>query len=135
MGSTEHPRRAHVVILDDDREMGAWLVDLLTEEGYRAEAYQHGPEVLAALERGSPDLLITDLVLDGMNGMDVLHRAKQHDPALQIVMITAFGTMETAVTAMRLGALYYLTKPFKGADLLRLVERALEARSLRQDCS
>jgi DNA-binding NtrC family response regulator len=121
------------VVLDDDREMGAWLVDLLTDEGYSAKAYQQGPDVLAALERYSADLLITDLVLDGMNGMDVLRCAKQHDPALAVVMITAFGTIETAVEAMRWGALYYLTKPFKGADLLLLVERALEEKYLRTE--
>ena len=59
MGSAGYPRRAHIVALDDDREMGAWLVDLLTEEGYTAEAYQQGTDLLATLEHGSPDLLIT----------------------------------------------------------------------------
>jgi DNA-binding NtrC family response regulator len=133
MGGTGHPARAHIVVLDDDREMGAWLVDLLTDEGYSAEAYQQGPDVLAALERHIADLLITDLVLDGMQGMDVLRRAKQDDPALAVVMITAFGTIETAVEARRLGALYYLTKPFKGADLLLLIERVLAEKSLRME--
>jgi DNA-binding NtrC family response regulator len=121
------------VVLDDDREMGAWLVDLLTDAGYTAEAYQQGDDLLAALAQGSRDLLITDLVLDGIKGMDVLRRAKQHDPALAVIMITAFGTIETAVEAMRLGAFYYLTKPFKGADLLLLVERALEEKYLRTE--
>jgi DNA-binding NtrC family response regulator len=133
MGSAGHPRRAHIVVLDDDREMGAWLVDLLTEEGYTAEAYQQGTDLLAALEQGSPDLLVTDLVLGGIKGMDVLRRAKQHDPTLAVIMITAFGTIETAVEAMRLGAFYYLTKPFKSADLLVLVERALEEKYLRTE--
>src|ERR671923_1307402 len=133
MESTGRPRRAHIVVLDDDREMGAWLVDLLTEEGYTAEAYQQGSDLLAALEQGSPDLLITDLVLDGLKGMEVLRRAKQHDPTLAVIMITAFGTIESAVEAMRLGAFYYLTKPFKSADLLLLVERALEEKHLRTE--
>lgn len=133
MGSTARPERAHIWILDDDREMGAWLADLLSDEGYSVEAYQQGSRVLAALEEYSPDLLITDLVLDGLKGMEVLRRVKQHDPALAVVMITAFGTIETAVEAMRLGAFYYLTKPFKGADLLLLVERALEEKYLRTE--
>jgi FixJ family two-component response regulator len=51
MASVGHPRRAHIVVLDDDREMGAWLVDLLTEEGYTAEAYQQGTDLLVALEQ------------------------------------------------------------------------------------
>src|SRR5262245_13202065 len=133
MGSAGHPRRAHMVVLDDDREMGAWLVDLLTDEGYAAEAYQQGTDLLAALEQSGPDLLITDLVLDGLKGMEVLRRAKQHDPTLAVIMITAFGTIESAVEAMRLGAFYYLTKPFKSTDLLLLVERALEEKHLRTE--
>jgi two-component system, NtrC family, response regulator HydG len=133
MGTAAHSGRAHILVLDDDRDMGAWLVDLLTDAGYMAEAYQQGPDTLAAIEQRHPDLLITDLVLDGMKGMEVLRLAKQHDPSLAVVMITAFGTIESAVEAMRLGAFYYLTKPFKSADLLLLVERALEERHLRTE--
>jgi DNA-binding NtrC family response regulator len=127
------PDRAHILILDDDREMGAWLVDLLTDQGYLVEAYQQGLDLLATLEQCRPDLLIIDLVLNGLKGMEVLRRAKQHDPTLAVVMITAFGTIESAVEAMRLGAFYYLTKPFKGADLLLLVARALEEKHLRTE--
>ena len=92
-----------------------------------------GPTSWRLWRQGSPDLLITDLVLDGIKGVDVLRRAKQHDPSLAVIMITAFGTIETAVEAMRLGAFYYLTKPFKSADLLLLVERALEEKYLRTE--
>jgi two-component system response regulator HydG len=133
MSATERLGRARIVVLDDDREMGAFLVDLLKDEDYVAEAYQNGPAALAALEKSSPDLLITDLVMDGMKGMEVLRTAKQRDPGLAVVMITAFGTIESAVEAMRLGAFYYLTKPFKNADLLLLVERALEEKHLRTE--
>ncbi|MBM3223870.1 MAG: sigma-54-dependent Fis family transcriptional regulator [Candidatus Tectomicrobia bacterium] len=125
--------RAAILVLDDDRDMGAWLTDLLTEAGYTAEAVQQGPAALAVLAQRPPDVLITDLVLHGMQGMDVLRQAKQLDPSLAVVMITAFGTIESAVEAMRLGAFYYLTKPFKGADLLLLVERALEEKHLRTE--
>lgn len=133
MSTAEHLGRAHIIVLDDDREMGAFLVDLLEDEGYVAEACQTGPDALALLEQGSADLLITDLVMEGMKGMEVLRTAKQRDPGLAVVMITAFGTIESAVEAMRLGAFYYLTKPFKNADLLLLVERALEEKHLRTE--
>ena len=133
MGTAARSGRAHILVLDDDRDMGAWLVDLLTDAGYTAEAYQQDLDTLAALERRRSDLLITDLVLDGMKGTEVLRLAKQHDPTLAVVMITAFGTIESAVEAMRLGAFYYLTKPFKSADLLLLVERALEEKHLRTE--
>ena len=133
MAVRERQGRGRIIVLDDDREMGAFLVDLLQDEGYVAEAYQYGPDALAALEADGPDLLITDLVMDGLKGMDVLRAAKQRDPDLAVVMITAFGTIESAVEAMRLGAFYYLTKPFKNADLLLLVERALEEKHLRTE--
>jgi DNA-binding NtrC family response regulator len=133
MAPGEHRSRAHIVVLDDEPEMGAFLVDLLTDEGYTAETYQKGPDALAALENNSADLLITDLVMKGMQGMEVLQKAKQCTPDLAVVMITAFGTIESAVEAMRLGAFYYLTKPFKSADLLLLVERALEEKHLRTE--
>jgi DNA-binding NtrC family response regulator len=127
------PGRASILVLDDDGEMGAWLVDLLTDEGYLAEACQQGPAALAALAQRHPDLLIADMVLDGMPGLEVLCQAKQQDPALAVVMITAFGSIASAVEAMRLGAFSYLTKPFKSADLLLLVERALEDKHLRTE--
>jgi DNA-binding NtrC family response regulator len=122
-----------IIVLDDDHEMGAFLVDLLSEEGYTADAYRKGVDALAAVDKGGVDLLITDLVMNGMQGIEVLRTAKQRDPTLAVVMITAFGTIESAVEAMRLGAFYYLTKPFKGTDLLLLVERALEEKHLRTE--
>jgi CheY-like chemotaxis protein len=78
------PRRAAILVLDDDGEMGAWLVDLLTDEGYLAEACQQGPAALAALAQRHPDLLLADMVLDGMPGLEVLCQAKQQDPALAV---------------------------------------------------
>lgn len=133
MVTGERRNRGHIIVLDDEPEMGAFLVDLLADEGYTVKAYHEGTEALAALEKSSADLLITDLVMNGLQGMEVLRTAKQSDPSLAVVMITAFGSIESAVEAMRLGAFYYLTKPFKGADLLLLVERALEERHLRTE--
>ena len=133
MLTVERKGRARILVLDDEREMGAFLVDLLVEEGYTAEAYQRGAEVLTALEKEGADLLITDMVMDGMKGMEVLRGAKLRDPGLAVVMITAFGTIESAVEAMRGGAFYYLTKPFKSADLLFIVQKALEEKHLRTE--
>src|SRR5260221_8084731 len=133
MATVSRRLRERVLVLDDDREMGAFLADLLTEEDYIVETYQRGEETIAVLEKGGADLLITDLEMKGMRGIEVLRAAKQRDPHLAIVMITAFGTIESAVEAMRLGAFYYLTKPFKTADLLLVVERALEERHLRTE--
>lgn len=125
--------RGHVVVVDDDREMGAFLVDILREAGYTAEASASGGEALATMEKTRPEVLITDLMMKHMQGMEVLREAKRRDADLAVVMITAFGTVETAVEAMRLGAFYYLMKPFDNDDLLLLVERALEERQLRTE--
>ncbi len=133
MLTAERKGRARVLVLDDEREMGAFLVDLLTDEGYITEAYQRGTEVVAALEKEGADLLITDMVMDGMKGMEVLRSVKLRDPSIAVVMITAFGTIESAVEAMRGGACYYLTKPFKSADLLFVVQKALEEKHLRTE--
>jgi DNA-binding NtrC family response regulator len=122
-----------ILVVDDDRDMRDSLVDLLADAGYAVEAYQTGKEAFDIVQESRPDLLITDLVMNGMQGMELLRAAKQHDPALAVVVITAFGTIESAVEAMRLGAIYYLTKPFKSADLLLLIERALEERDLRTE--
>lgn len=133
MPTAPHRVFARILIVDDDGDMRASLADLLTDEGYRVEAYQTGAEALAAVATVRPDLLITDLVMNGMQGMDLLRGAKQRDPSLAVVVITAFGTIESAVEAMRLGAFYYLTKPFKSRDLLLLVGRALEEKRLRTE--
>ncbi|HEV8713922.1 MAG TPA: sigma-54 dependent transcriptional regulator [Candidatus Binatia bacterium] len=133
MTTEDHLSRARILVLDDDREVGDLLVDFLTDEGYMVEACQEGADALAILEKLQSDLLITDLVMDGMQGMEVLRTAKLRDPHLAVVMITAFGSIESAVEAMRLGAFYYLTKPFKNADLRLLIERALEEKHLRTE--
>src|SRR5262245_59352063 len=133
MPNTEHRTHTRILIVDDDRDMRASLADLLDDEGYTVEAYQTGAEALTAVEQSSPELLITDLVMNGMRGMKLLRAAKQRDPSLAVVVITAFGTIESAVEAMRLGAFYYLTKPFKSADLLLVIERALEEKHLRTE--
>jgi DNA-binding NtrC family response regulator len=125
--------RGHILVVDDDPEMDAFLLDLLTEEGYTVDAYDKGADALAALEKSRPDLLITDMVMDRLHGMEVLRAAHQRDRDLPVLIITAFGTIESAVEAMRAGAFYYLTKPFNNSDLLFFVARAMEERYLRTE--
>lgn len=133
MTTAPHKHRARIVVLDDEKEMGAFLVDLLSDQGYIAESFQRGEDALTAVEKCSADLLVTDLVMKGLQGIEVLQEAKRRDPQLAVVMITAFGSIESAVEAMRLGAFYYLTKPFKARDFLLFVERALEEKHLRTE--
>ena len=79
------------------------------------------------------DLLITDIRMPGVSGVDLLELARQHDPGLAVLMITAFPTVETAVQSMKLGAADYITKPFLPEDLLATVQRLLEAKALREE--
>ena len=108
-------------IVDDDPDMRDSLADLLNDHGYTTEAHSTGADALVAIEHRKPEVLITDLVMNGMQGLELLRAAKQRDPNLAVVVITAFGTIESAVEAMRMGAFYYLTKPFNSADLLLLI--------------
>ncbi len=126
-------KQFRILVVDDDRDMRDSLAEVLSDEGYTVETCHTGTDALGIVEKSHPDLLITDLIMNGMQGMELLRAAKQRDPHLAVVVITAFGTIESAVEAMRHGAFYYLTKPFKSMDLLLLVERALEEQSLRTE--
>ena len=94
---------------------------------------ENGKMALAALARGAVDLLISDIKMPDMSGVDVLRNAKQIDPALPAIMMTAFASTETAVEAMRLGACDYLVKPFDVDELKLKVREKLESRHLRQE--
>jgi DNA-binding NtrC family response regulator len=133
MTVTASNSRSRLLVVDDDRDMRDSLAEVLTDEGYTVDTCPTGTAALGVIEKNRPDLLITDLIMNGMQGMELLRAAKQRDPHLAVVVITAFGTIESAVEAMRLGAFYYLTKPFKSMDLLLLVERALEEKALRTE--
>jgi two-component system NtrC family response regulator len=130
---TSELRKATVLVVDDDREMVSMLRDLLEATGYRAVTAYSGAEALAMVEREEPDLMISDLRMSGMNGDQVQTQVKRIAPSLPVVIITAFGSIATAVKSMRLGAFDYVTKPFSNDELLLVVSRALEDRELRRE--
>ena len=106
---------------------------VLRREGYTVFLAENGRTALATLEREPIDLLISDIKMPDMSGVDVLRAAKQNDPDLVGIMITAFASTDTAVEALRLGAYDYLTKPFDVEELKAKVRNALERRDLRQE--
>ena len=123
----------HILVVEDDREMARFLSELLREERYEVEVAHDG---LSALERHKPgkfDLTITDLMMPGTKGTELVARLKALDPDHPVLLITAFGTIESAVEAMHAGALNYITKPFRSEEILLHVHRALEQRSLRKE--
>ncbi|HLA89234.1 MAG TPA: sigma-54 dependent transcriptional regulator [Gemmatimonadaceae bacterium] len=124
---------ARVVICDDEMLIRLWLSERLRESGLRTEDVADGASLLAALAREPADLVLLDLRLPDGSGMDLLPRIKALDPTLPVIMMTAYGEVETAVAAVRAGAFHFLEKPITLAELLLLIEQALEARQLRSD--
>jgi two-component system, NtrC family, response regulator PilR len=124
---------ARVLVVDDERSLREFLEIVLSGEGHDVEAVPDGETAVARLESGDYDLVLTDLKMAGVSGMDVLHAARANDPSCQVIVMTAFGTTETAVQAMKDGAADYLTKPFKVTELKVQLGKALEVRKLQRE--
>lgn len=127
------PAQATIVVADDNREMADLLCDVLRQAGYNAFGVQSGAGALSAIERELPDLLISDLRMSGMNGHQLQLEVKRVAPELPVIIITAFGSIQSAVESMKLGAFDYITKPFGNDELLLVVSRALEKRQLHRE--
>jgi two-component system response regulator PilR (NtrC family) len=130
--STE-ARPARILVVDDERSMRELLAIVLRREGYEVLLAENGRAAIETLEREPVDILISDIKMPDVSGVEVLRAAKQIDKNILGIMITAFASTETAVEAMRLGACDYLSKPFD-VDLLRMkVREKIENRHLRQE--
>jgi DNA-binding NtrC family response regulator len=113
--------------------MSRFLSELLVEEGCAVEIANDGVSALELYQKSSFDLVITDLMMPRMKGIELVRRLKAADADALILLITAFGTIESAVDAMRAGAFHYITKPFRSDEFLIQVQRAFEQRQLRQE--
>jgi two-component system response regulator PilR (NtrC family) len=131
--ATTPPSRARILVVDDERSMRELLSIVLKREGYEIVAAQNGTEAVAALERQPFDLLISDIKMPDMSGVDVLRAARALDRDIVGIMVTAFASTETAVEALRLGAYDYLSKPFNVEELKDRIRKALEHRTLEQE--
>ena len=126
-------RPARILVVDDERSMRELLAIVLRREGYEVLLAENGRAAIETLEREPVDLLISDIKMPDLSGVDVLRAAKRVDQDILGIMITAFASTETAVEAMRLGACDYLSKPFD-VDLLKMkVREKIENRQLRQE--
>ncbi len=124
---------ADVLIVDDERIARENLEYVIKKEGHRVVAVDSGIQALRELERQPFDLVLTDLKMERVDGMEVLERCKELHPDAEVIMITGYATVSTAVEAMKLGAYHYLPKPFKLDEVRHLVRNALERRSLRRE--
>jgi two-component system response regulator HydG len=123
---------ATLLIADDDPGLRESLERTATREGYRVILASDGNAALERLQAGGVDLVLTDLKMPGLSGIELLRAVKAIAPEVDVILLTAFGTVEEAVKAMKEGAYDFLTKPFQRAQLLRLIRQALERRQLIQ---
>jgi two-component system, NtrC family, response regulator HydG len=124
---------ARILVVDDHIEMARLLTEQLGEAGYVVEHKQGGREALRRVRAEVPDLVITDLRMADVDGFDVLAGVHDVDPAVPVIVMTAFGAIDTAIEAIKRGAYHYLTKPFQLGEVLVFVERALADRRVRNE--
>ncbi|MGL4208532.1 MAG: sigma-54-dependent transcriptional regulator, partial [Candidatus Adiutrix sp.] len=115
-----------VLIVDDEKNYHPTLSALFTHEGYNTISAFSGNEAWGIILEREVDLILSDMTMPDGNGMELLAKVKAHKPEIPIIMLTAFGTVELAVEAMKLGAFDYLTKPCANDEMLRTVTKALE---------
>jgi two-component system response regulator AtoC len=128
------PGTARVLVVDDEQAMVDVMVDGLTTKGFEVVAVTSADEAFSKLADGDDfDVLVTDLNMRGMNGVDLCERVVQNRPDVPVVVVTAFGSMETAIATLRAGAYDFLAKPFELAALEIAVERAAGHRRLREE--
>jgi two-component system response regulator FlrC len=132
--------KGSILVVDDEPAMRLLLSSVLKDEGHDVTAAASGEEALQLIARRHYHLLLTDLKMPGISGLDLLERVKRDDPGTAVIILTAFGTVEGAVEAMRMGAVHYLLKPLANPEELRLSVRRVfaeqrvtdEATTLRQ---
>ncbi len=125
--------RGRILVVDDDESLRRVTEVQLEQEGYQVATAPGAFEALAALEKAPYDLVITDLKMPGLSGVDLLRRVRQEYPEVLVIVVTAYGTVESAVEAMKLGAYDYLTKPVNPDALRLMAGRALEHLRLREE--
>ncbi len=123
----------NILIVDDDKSMREFLELILKRERYNVTCAKDGADALLLLKESFFDLILTDLMMPAINGLELLKKAKELHPDVKIIMITAFGTIETAIEAIKLGAYDYITKPFNIDDLRLRIRRALESQRIEHE--
>src|SRR5262249_4122529 len=126
-------KRGRLLIVDDEVELTSALCETLAEKGFQTVGATSGAEGLLALEKQDFDLLLSDLMMPGMDGIELLKKALEVDPELVAIIMTGQGTIPTAVEAMRAGAFDYVLKPFNLQTMLPILDRALQVRRLKDE--
>src|SRR5580765_7857626 len=124
------PEKKQILVVDDEANLRRVLSAQLTRDGYEVHTAEDGEAALAFLKEHHIDLVITDLRMPKVDGMDLLRAALRDDPSRPVVMLTAHGTVDNAVEALKTGAFDYITKPFDQNEVKVIVKKALRTREL-----
>lgn len=121
-----------ILVVDDEQSIRVLLNDILSAEGYIVEDASNGKEAVERIEADAPDLVITDLQMPIMDGLDLIRKVRSEWPDILFLIITGYATVDSAIQALQLGAINYITKPFKMEDLLSIVRKGLRINELKQ---
>ena len=128
-------KEVNILVVDDEEIVRSSLVDWLREDGYHAEAASDGFEALQKMKERRWDIALVDLKMPKMDGLELMERMKEMDPDIQVIIITAYATVHTAVQAMKKGAYDYLVKPFNPEEISLLIERLIQSKELAREVS
>jgi len=126
-------KRSKILVIDDDESLRRVLEYNLAQEGYAVLTAASGEQGLDLLRKEGADLVLTDVRMAGMDGLQVMEAVRKSDPNVQVIIITAFGTIEMAVEAMKAGAFHYISKPFNRDELKLTIRKALELKALQRE--
>lgn len=122
-----------LLVIDDEQIALKNLTHILKNEGYRVTAIQNGSEAMALIKEERFDLVITDLKMEKVDGMDILKFTKESNPETEVIMITGYATVDSAIGAMKAGAYHYIAKPYKIDEVRKVVKEALEKQHLKKE--
>lgn len=128
-------KRGRILIVDDEANARNALAELLIEENFQVDTAADGFKALPKLDEFSPDVVLTDLRMPGLSGLDLIQKIKAYDPHCPVMVMTAYGAVETAVSAMKSGAYDYVTKPVHVSEIVVMLDRAIENRKLQLEAT
>jgi two-component system NtrC family response regulator len=126
-------KRVKILVIDDDESLRRVLEYNLAQEGYAVLTASSGEQGLTLLKKEGADLVVTDVRMSGLDGLQVLDEVRKADPNIQVIILTAFGTIEMAVEAMKAGAFHYISKPFNRDELKLTIRKALQLKALERE--
>ena len=129
------PPPPHVLVVDDELELAETLAEGLSDRGFRATAASSGRDAIARLEHDGVDVLVTDLRMGAIDGLALLTESRRLAPERPVIVMTAYGAIDTAVESIRLGAYHYLTKPFRLDELVIFLRRGLDEVRVRREAA